>query len=222
MGSLDPRALELGGEDLRGVLSRTLHALISSNPQVWRVPCSPTRCATTLHCQWPLWSSRGDSLQHRWRPAMRRLSSSLILLSAFAWPARGQVLTAQQNNARTGADTTETRLTPRNVNARQFGHLFRIPADGDVYAQPLVMPKLRLGGGRIRDALIIATEHGTVEAWDADSATTHPLWRISFVRPEAGVTAIPNRDLHCPFIKPEVSITCTPAIDAQNGTIYVL
>ncbi len=154
--------------------------------------------------------------------AMGRLAPTLILLATLAWPARGQVLTAQQNNARTGADTTEAQLTPRNVNARRFGHLFRIPADGDVYAQPLVMPRLRLGDGRIRDALFIATEHGTVEAWDADSATVHPLWRASFARPEAGVTAIPNRDLRCPFIKPEVGITCTPAIDARSGTIYVL
>jgi len=140
----------------------------------------------------------------------------------LAWPARAQVLTGQQNNARTGADTTETRLSPRNVNVRTFGHLFRIPADGDVYAQPLVMPRLRLGDGRIRDVLFVATEHGSVEAWDADSATGHPLWRAGFARPEAGVTAIPNRDLHCPFIKPEVGITCTPVIDAQSATLYVL
>src|SRR5882762_7146440 len=102
---------------------------------------------------------------------MRRLTIP-ILLVALARPAHGQVLTAQQNNTRTGAATTETRLTPHNVNARQFGHLFRIPADGDVYAQPLVMPGLRLGDGRVRDVLFIATEHGTVAAWDADSATS--------------------------------------------------
>ena len=153
---------------------------------------------------------------------MRLLSPALLLLVALAWPASAQVLTSQQDNARTGADTSETLLTPRNVNVRQFGHRFRIPADGDIYAQPLVMPRLRLADGRIRDAMFIATEHGTVEAWDADSATARPLWRVSFVAPDARVTAIPNRDLLCPFIKPEVSITCTPVIDAGSGTIYVL
>ncbi len=44
---------------------------------------------------------------------MRPLTIPLLLL-ALARPAGGQVLTAQQCNARTGADTTETRLTPRN------------------------------------------------------------------------------------------------------------
>src|SRR5262245_36292883 len=153
--------------------------------------------------------------------ATRRLLLSLVLLATRAAVAPGQVLTSQENNARTGADTTETRLTPRNVNTRQFGRLFRISADGDVYAQPLAM-RVRLGDGRIRDAVFIATEHGTVEAWDADSATARPLWRASFVRPGAGVTAVSNRDLHCPFIRPEVGITCTPVIDARSGTLYVL
>jgi hypothetical protein len=146
----------------------------------------------------------------------------LVLVVAMACPASGQVLTSQLNNARTGADTTETQLTPRNVNVRQFGHRFRIPADGDVYAQPLVMSRLRLADGRVRDAVFIATEHGTVAAWDADSATARPLWSLSFAHPEAGITAVPARDVLCPFIKPEVGITCTPVIDAVSGTIYVL
>jgi hypothetical protein len=143
-------------------------------------------------------------------------------LAALTRPPSAQVLTSQQNNARTGAETTETQLTPRNVNVRQFGHVFRIPADGDVYAQPLVLPRLRLADGQVHEAVIIATEHGTLAAWDASRASAHPLWVASFVRREDGVIAIPNRDLLCPFIRPEVGITCTPAIDARSGTIYVL
>ncbi len=126
------------------------------------------------------------------------------------------------DNARTGADTSETILTPRNVNVRQFGHTFRIDVDGDVFAQPLYLPALKLDGGRVRNVLFVATEHGSVYAWDADSATQQPLWRASFVNPEAHVTAIPSRDLQCPFIKPEVCITSTPAIDRATGTLYVL
>src|SRR5712691_9433283 len=146
----------------------------------------------------------------------------LCWLALPASRAPAQVLTSQMNAARTGADTTETLLTPRNVNAREFGHRFRIPADGDVYAEPLVLPQVRLADGHTRDIVYIATEHGSVDAWDADSASVRPIWHTSFLNPTAGVTTIPNRELNCPFIKPEVGITSTPAIDPRAGTIYVL
>lgn len=136
--------------------------------------------------------------------------------------AATQVLTSQMNAARTGADTTETRLTPRNVNVRQFGHRFRVPADGDVYAEPLVAPRLRLADGRDHDVLVVATEHGSVDAWDADRATARPLWHAHLCDAPAGATAVPNRDVGCPFIKPEVGITCTPVIDLGAGTLFVL
>ncbi len=132
------------------------------------------------------------------------------------------VTTSQYDDARTGADTSETVLTPRNVNVRQFGHRFRIRVDGDVYAQPLYLPRLRLEGGAARNVLFIATERGSVYACDADSATVSPLWHASFVDPDAHVTAVPSRDLHCPFITPEVGITSTPVIDRAARTLYVL
>jgi len=160
------------------------------------------------------------------RGFFRRLRPPVLVASL--WPllaapsSFAQVVTSQVDNARSGADTTEKVLTPRNVTASTFAHRFRIPADGDVYAEPLYLPGLVLGDGRRRDVLFVATEHGSLSAWDADSATGMPLWSVTFVHPEAGVTAIPNRDLRCPFIRPEVCITSTPAIDLAAGTIYVL
>ncbi len=150
------------------------------------------------------------------------LAAAAATLLAMAPRSAAQVVTSQFDNTRCGANTAEIVLTPRNVNARQFGRLFRIPVDGDVYAQPLYLPRVRLGAGRVRDVLFVATEHGSVYAWDADRPTSAPLWHVSFARPSAGVTAVPFRDLHCPFIRPEVGITSTPAIDEAAGTIYVL
>jgi hypothetical protein len=65
--------------------------------------------------------------------------SGLILGFAFLVSSLGQaqVLTAQYDNARTGANLNERMLTPRNVNVTQFGKLFAFKVDGDVYAQPL-------------------------------------------------------------------------------------
>jgi hypothetical protein len=148
--------------------------------------------------------------------------SALLSIALPASRAPAQVLTSQMTAARTGADTTETLLTPRNVNAREFGRLFRIPADGDVYAQPLVLPRVRLADAHVHDIVYVATEHCSVDAWDASVPSARPLWHTSFLDPGTGVTTIPSRELQCPFIKPEVGITCTPAIDPLTGTIYVL
>src|SRR5260370_10918135 len=89
---------------------------------------------------------------------------ALCWLALPASRAPAQVLTSQMNAGRTGADTTETLLTPRNVNAREFGHRFRIPADGDVYAEPLVLPQVHLADWRVREIVYIATEHGSVDS----------------------------------------------------------
>jgi hypothetical protein len=53
-------------------------------------------------------------------------------------PAMAQplVLTQHNNNARTGAYTTETTLTPTNVNQANFGKIFSYTVDGRIYAQP--------------------------------------------------------------------------------------
>ena len=48
--------------------------------------------------------------------------------------AQTPVLTQHNDNARTGAYTTETVLTPGNVNQTTFGKLFPYPVDGRIYA----------------------------------------------------------------------------------------
>ena len=137
-------------------------------------------------------------------------------------PSFAQVATAQYDNARTGANIHETSLTPANVNVRQFGKVFTYAVDGDVYAQPLLMPNLEIPGQGRRNMIFIATENDSVYAFDADGKSTMPLWKTSFIRPESGISALGTRDVRCPFIEPVVGITSTPVIDPGSGTIYVL
>ncbi|HEX3682066.1 MAG TPA: hypothetical protein VHU83_05935 [Bryobacteraceae bacterium] len=153
---------------------------------------------------------------------MRR--SYLVLFGSLlivAPPALSQLATSQYNNQRTGANLAETKLTPANVNSRDFGKLFSLKVDGDVYAQPLVVPRLEIPGQGKHDVVFVATEHDSVYAFDADKKAP-PLWRVSFLDAAKAVAAIPAQHLRCPFINPEVGITSTPVIDLEQRTLFVL
>ncbi|HYL76233.1 MAG TPA: hypothetical protein VEU96_18630 [Bryobacteraceae bacterium] len=143
------------------------------------------------------------------------------LLTALA-SAQVPVATSQYDNARTGANLSETTLTPQNVNAAHFGKLFSLSVEGDVYAQPLYLAGIDIPGKGKHDVVFIATEHDSVYAFDAGGNPSTPLWRVNFLNPGAGITAVPSRDVQCPFIRPEIGITPTPVIDRQTGTLYVL
>jgi len=157
------------------------------------------------------------------KPLQASILVSIFLVAVFlhAQPARAQrVLTSQYDNARTGANLGETVLTPRNVNAQQFGKIFALKVDGDIYAQPLFFGGVEVPGKGRHDVLFIATEHDSVYAFDAYGKPASPLWQVSFLKD--GVTPVPARNVECPFIFPEVGITSTPVIDAESGTLYVL
>ena len=63
--------------------------------------------------------------------------TALVLLATLSAAAQVNVTTYHYDNGRTGQNTSETILTPSNVNSSQFGKLFALPVDGQVYAQPL-------------------------------------------------------------------------------------
>lgn len=162
-----------------------------------------------------------DSRPHRWRCWRKSCGLCLGLALYLCVPAHSQVTTAQYDNARTGANTKETFLTPQNVNVNNFGKLFSIQVDGDLYAEPLYLPRLQIPGKGTHNVILLASEHDSVYAFDAD-APAAPLWHVNFTNPAAGITTIPARDVRCPFIRPEVGITPTPVIDPESHTLYVL
>ena len=144
----------------------------------------------------------------------------LLLATIAVGPAvlAVEVLTWHNDLARTGGNLSETILTPANVNFNQFGKLFVIAVDGQVYAQPLYVPGIAIPGQGVHNVLYIATEHDSVYALDADNGAV--LWQVSVLKP--GET--PSDDRGCSQVTPEIGITATPVIDRSagpNGTIYV-
>ena len=136
-----------------------------------------------------------------------------------AAPAFKGVLTWHNDNMRTGRNPSETTLTLKNVNSTTFGKLFVIPTDGKVDAQPLYAPNVSIPGNGTHNVLFVASEHGTVYGFDADSGST--LWHVTILA--TGETSSDNRG--CGQVSPEIGVTSTPAIDltaGPHGTIYVV
>lgn len=128
------------------------------------------------------------------------------------------VTTYRYDDGRTGADLTETVLTPANVNSSSFGLLRVLPVDGKVDAQPLYMSHLTIGGSA-HDVVFVATENDSVYAFDVQTGAV--LWHVSLLEPGES----PSDSRGCGQITPEIGVTSTPVIDPSagpHGAIFVV
>jgi hypothetical protein len=157
-----------------------------------------------------------------------------IGLSAHAQTV--DVLTHHYNNARTGLNASETRLTPSTVKAGGFGKLFSHAVDGQLFAQPLYVSRLYIPGKGTRNVVFAATQNDTVYAFDADSGSgsnAQPLWQVSLVDTAhgaaPGATPVgmaefgtgPQGEILCGNIAPTVGVISTPVIDKASKTLYI-
>jgi hypothetical protein len=88
-----------------------------------------------------------------------------------------------------------------------------------VYAQPLYMANVSIGGGT-HNVVFVVTMNGTIYAFDADSSGCVVYWHISYVNPSAGVTTISSANAGCSDVLVQYGITGTPVIDPSNQMIY--
>jgi hypothetical protein len=146
------------------------------------------------------------------------LSHSATLALTVQTPAIPDATTYHFDNARDGLNAQETVLTPSNVASVTFGNIGFFPGDGKVDAQPLYLTGLNVGG-TATNVLYMATEHGSLYAFNADAPKNPlPLWKTSLL----GAGETPSDDHGCGQITPEIGITSTPVIDRAKGVIYAV
>jgi hypothetical protein len=136
-------------------------------------------------------------------------------LALLTMSAGAQVLTQHNDNNRSGANLHEVILNTTNVNVNKFGKLFELPVDAQIYAQPLYVPNLSIGG-KMHNVLYVATEGNTVYAFDADDPSVPWLWKVNLGVPVADTNVGCTTDLI-----PQIGITATPVIDLKTRAIYV-
>ena len=181
------------------------------------------------------WDTKPPSAHHRMPRIAFTLVSILVLLvtaggtlfslhlipSSIAHAAGETAVTTYKNdNARDGLNSNETLLNQSNVNKGQFGKRVTYPVDGQIYAQPLVVPNLTING-TTHNVVFVETEHDSIYAFDADQTTpTQPLWQTNYL--VNGATSVTNTDVSCNDMLPYVGITGTPVIDPASNTMYVV
>ena len=129
------------------------------------------------------------------------------------------VLTQRYDTDRTGHNPRETFLTPQNVNRQTFGKLFDLEVEGQIYAQPLIVSGVTIGG-KSRNVVLVATQRNNLYLFDAD--TGEKLWSRNFGFPVLTPNAVWNGGGYYQDITPEVGILSTPVIDRETKTIYFI
>ena len=130
------------------------------------------------------------------------------------------VLTRSYTNARTGADTEETVLTPALVGSNLLVKHFSLDVNDDprIEAQPLFVSGVRIGGQAPRDIVYVCTMANNVWAFDAD--TGQAVWPMPV---NLGRPLLPGTfEIQLFNINKHWGILSTPVIDLATNRIYIV
>ena len=147
--------------------------------------------------------------------------SLVTLLLAVLGSAQTDVLTQHNDNYRTGAVLTETRLTKSSLRSGAFKLLAKLPVDGQIYTQPLVVSRVPYNTSisnvtQYRDLLFVGTANDTMYCFDVTSNSKSPVWSVSLGTP------VPDEDVDSDDMAPVIGIVSTPVIDRAAHTIWVV
>ncbi len=158
------------------------------------------------------------------------ISACLVFLSFNSF-AQVNVIMNHNDLKRTGWNNNETILATDNISNGNFGQIFSRSVDDQIYAQPLVLSNVSIGGGT-HNIVIVATVNNTLYAFDADdSNASTPYWKVNLTYDSVNYRAIRNTDMtgactnfpngYSDF-KGKMGIVGTPAIDTATNTLYVV
>ena len=112
-------------------------------------------------------------------------------------------------------------LNTSNVNVGQFGALFNLLVDDQVYAQPLVVANVLIGGG-YHNVVYVATVNNTVYAFDGDDGRLY--WKKNFTRAGWRPPTATDMTGACGGgynnFSGNIGIVGTPVIDPAKQVIY--
>jgi hypothetical protein len=129
------------------------------------------------------------------------------------------VTTYHNDLSRDGANVQEYALNTANVATTTFGKLFTCTVDGAVYAQPLWVPNVSIGGGT-HNVIVVATQRDSVYVFDADANPCVKYWNFQLI--PTGEAYGNFGDLSTSDIYPDIGITGTPVIDPSSNTVYLV
>ncbi len=174
--------------------------------------------------------------ERRFHPDVIKLIYSFLLMMSFYIVGAQNVIMQHNDLKRTGWDAGENTLTQANVSGGTFGKLFQITVDDQIYSQPLIVNNVLIGGGT-HNIVIVTTVNNSVYAFDADDSTkkTTPYWHVNLTFNPPTYRPIQNSDMWNSGIDGacgaqgayqdftgKMGIVGTPAIDVNNGIIYVV
>src|SRR5438445_6086088 len=150
----------------------------------------------------------------------------LLAASWFAGVACAQlnVTTERYDQARSGANLSETKLNTSNVNVNAFGKLWSYTVSGSVQAQPLYVQNVAIPGKGTHNVLYIATMNDVIYGFDADSSSSTPLVSLDLTTQVVGSTPVPITDVVGPGLNivGNLGIESTPYIDVSTNTMYLV
>jgi outer membrane protein assembly factor BamB len=130
---------------------------------------------------------------------------------AGACPVAADPLTFGYGNARLGVYSAPIGITATNVQKLRVR--WHTSVGGAINTQPLVVEAVR-AGNRLRDLVIVGTEHGQVVALDGHTGAI--AWRQ-----QVGTQTRPMRGCE-PSPDSRAGITATPAVDRGAGRVYAV
>ncbi|MEP7042477.1 MAG: PQQ-binding-like beta-propeller repeat protein [Dokdonella sp.] len=147
----------------------------------------------------------------------------LVLQGGLA-QAQIDIPTERYDDARLGANLSETQLTTSNVNTATFGKLWSYTVNGQVYAQPLYVRNVAIPGQGTHNVLYVVTMNDWVYAFDADQNVDAPLLSFDLTTEVPGSRANTILEIlgYNDNIIGNVGIESTPQIDLATNTMYLV